>query len=418
MWNWIKNTFVYWVELARDIRVWWIFRKTAKQNQDQLNQDFQLRVDWLGRIYGVVNLPEEVQTASGEIQQAFVLNKISGFGNYMLQIGLADMVYPQIQKVSPVSYLIILWPVFDDLSLLPIIGNIIRSTFVGFIIFIITKFIINNAHIWNALWDKFTIFLTQQNLKTEEVSINRVHEDGLRFYQVTEGDKVIAKLPSVTTILGNTKDMSGLEKWKKRVGEAEAKRISELSMNRGTIMHRLIELYKSTSGSATERLKILKDLAKEDEEVNQFSEEDNGPLYLEEAWKFFYKFYFNSSDYFDRVVEVLEAETFLWTVKGGGWAGTVDNISKMVDDKVVIIDYKNSRRPKREDWIQDYFIQCGAYFIAYWDMTGIKADGGEIWIANEEDNIPQCFTLTQSDLEFYSKQFIRRRKTFKELKGI
>lgn len=418
MWNWIKNTFVYWVELARDIRVWWIFRKTAKQNQDQLNQDFQLRVDWLGRIYGVVNLPEEVQTASGEIQQAFVLNKISGFGNYMLQIGLADMVYPQIQKVSPVSYLIILWPVFDDLSLLPIIGNIIRSTFVGFIIFIITKFIINNAHIWNAVWDKFTIFLTQQNLKTEEVSINRVHEDGLRFYQVTEGDKVIAKLPSVTTILGNTKDMSGLEKWKKRVGEAEAKRISELSMNRGTIMHRLIELYKSTSGSATERLKILKDLAKEDEEVNQFSEEDNGPLYLEEAWKFFYKFYFNSSDYFDRVVEVLEAETFLWTVKGGGWAGTVDNISKMVDDKVVIIDYKNSRRPKREDWIQDYFIQCGAYFIAYWDMTGIKADGGEIWIANEEDNIPQCFTLTQSDLEFYSKQFIRRRKTFKELKGI
>ena len=418
MWNWIKNTFVYWVELARDIRVWWIFRKTAKQNQDQLNQDFQLRVDWLGRIYGVVNLPEEVQTASGEIQQAFVLNKISGFGNYILQIGLADMVYHQIQKVSPVSYLIILWPVFDDLSLLPIIGNIIRSTFVGFIIFIITKFIINNAHIWNALWDKFTIFLTQQNLKTEEVSINRVHEDGLRFYQVTEGDKVIAKLPSVTTILGNTKDMSGLEKWKKRVGEAEAKRISELSMNRGTIMHRLIELYKSTSGSATERLKILKDLAKEDQEVNQFSEEDNGPLYLEEAWKFFYKFYFNSSDYFDRVVKVLEAETFLWTVKGGGWAGTVDNISKMVDDKVVIIDYKNSRRPKREDWIQDYFIQCGAYFIAYWDMTGIKADGGEIWIANEEDNIPQCFTLTQSDLEFYSKQFIRRRKTFKELKGI
>ena len=161
MWNWIKNTFVYWVELARDIRVWWIFRKTAKQNQDQLNQDFQLRVDWLGRIYGVVNLPEEVQTASGEIQQAFVLNKISGFGNYMLQIGLADMVYPQIQKVSPVSYLIILWPVFDDLSMLPIIGNIIRSTFVGFIIFIITKFIINNAHVWSAVWDKFVIFLTQ-----------------------------------------------------------------------------------------------------------------------------------------------------------------------------------------------------------------------------------------------------------------
>ena len=235
---------------------------------------------------------------------------------------------------------------------------------------------------------------------------------------MTEDNKVIAKLPSVTTILGNTKDMSGLEKWKKKVGEAEAKRISELSMNRGTIMHRLIELYKGTSGDASERLIILKDLAKEDDECNQFSDEENGALYLAEAWKFFYKFYFNSSDYFDRVKTVLEAETFLWTIKAGGWAGTVDNISEMTDGLIKIIDYKNSRRPKREDWIQDYFIQTGAYFVAYWDMTGIKADGAEIWIANEEDNIPQCFTLTQSDLEFYSKEFMRRRKMFKELKGI
>lgn len=252
----------------------------------------------------------------------------------------------------------------------------------------------------------------------DQYQIVRVHENGLRFYQVTEGETVIAKLPSVTTVLGETKDKSGLDKWRKRVGEAEADRISTLSMNRGTIMHRLIELYKGTSGDASERLIILKDLAKEDDECNQFSDEENGPLYLAEAWKFFYKFYFNSADYFDRVKTVMEAETFLWTTKAGGWAGTVDNISEMTDDLIKIIDYKNSRRPKREDWIQDYFLQCGAYFIAYWDRTGIKADGGEIWIANEEDNIPQCFTLTQADLEFYSKEFMRRRGMFKELKGI
>ena len=96
--------------------------------------------------------------------------------------------------------------------------------------------------------------------------IKRVQENGLRFYEVTEGDKVIAKLPSVTTILGQTKDMSGLEKWKKRVGEKEANRISSLSMSRGTIMHRLIELYKTkTSGEAIERLAMLKEVAKEEE---------------------------------------------------------------------------------------------------------------------------------------------------------
>jgi len=252
----------------------------------------------------------------------------------------------------------------------------------------------------------------------DQYQITRVHEDGLRFYQVTEGDSLIAKLPSVTTILGETKDKSGLDTWRKKVGEAEADRISTLSMNRGTIMHRLIELYKGTSGDSAERLIKLKAIAKEDDEINQFSEDENGPLYLAEAWKFFYKFYFNSSDYFDRVKRVLEAETFLWTIKAGGWAGTVDNISEMTDSQIKIIDYKNSRKPKREDWIQDYFLQCGAYFIAYWDRTGIKADGGEIWIANEEDNIPQCFTLTQSDLEFYAKEFMRRRSIFKELKGI
>ena len=245
--------------------------------------------------------------------------------------------------------------------------------------------------------------------------IKRVQENGLRFYEVTEGDKVIAKLPSVTTILGETKDKSGLEKWRKRVGEKEADRISNLSLSRGTIMHRLIELYKNkTQGEAQDRLVELKEIAKTDDEVNEFSEDKNGTLYLEEAWKFFYKFWFNSADYFDRIKEVVEAETFLWTVKGGGWAGTVDNISILVDGSIKIIDYKNSRKPKREEWVQDYYMQAATYFIAYWDMSGKKADGAEIWIANEVDNLPQTFSLTQEDLEFYSKEFIKRRKMFED----
>lgn len=245
--------------------------------------------------------------------------------------------------------------------------------------------------------------------------IKRVQENGLRFYQVTEGSEIVAKLPSVTTILGETKDKSGLEKWRKRVGEKEADRISNLSMSRGTIMHRLIELYKTkTEGEAQDRLVELKEIAKTDDEVNEFSEDENGELYLEEAWKFFYKFWFNSADYFDRIKEVVEAETFLWTTKAGGWAGTVDNVSQLVDDKVMIIDYKNSRKPKREDWVQDYYMQAAAYFIAYWDMSGKKADGAEIWIANEVDNLPQTFSLTQADLEFYAKEFIKRRKMFQD----
>lgn len=244
-------------------------------------------------------------------------------------------------------------------------------------------------------------------------NIRRVEKHGLRHYEVTsEGGSVIGVFPSITTVLGETSDKSGLVKWKKRVGEAEAKRIGELSMNRGTVMHRLVELYKATEGNKTERLDALREVASTDEETNQYSKEENGALWLEEGWKMFMKFYFNSSQYFDRVAKVIAAESFLWSKVG--YAGTVDNVSEMTDGRTLVIDYKNSRRPKREDWVQDYFVQGSAYFIAHWERTGQKPDGVEIWIANEEQSIPQTFSLTISDVKYYFAEFQRRLKLFNE----
>ena len=244
-------------------------------------------------------------------------------------------------------------------------------------------------------------------------NIRKVEKHGLRHYEVTSEDgNVIGVFPSITTVLGETSDKSGLEKWKKRVGEAEAKRIGELSMNRGTVMHRLVELYKATEGDKSERLNALKEVASTDEETNQYSEEENGALWLEEGWKMFMKFYFNSSQYFDRVAKVIAAESFLWSKVG--YAGTVDNVSEMTDGRTLVIDYKNSRRPKREDWVQDYFVQGSAYFIAHWERTGQKPDGVEIWIANEEQSIPQTFSLTISDVKYYFAEFQRRLKLFNE----
>jgi len=115
--------------------------------------------------------------------------------------------------------------------------------------------------------------------------VKRVHKDGKRFYQVTKDNKVIATLPSVTTVMGEMSDKSGLEKWKKRVGEKEANRISQLSMNRGTIMHRQIELYKGFAGTPEEMKEQLTEVCKTDEEINEIVKLENGELYLEEAWK-------------------------------------------------------------------------------------------------------------------------------------
>ena len=237
--------------------------------------------------------------------------------------------------------------------------------------------------------------------------IKRVEVKGRRHYQIKDGGGHIHTFPSVTTILSHTSDKSGLDKWRKRVGIEEANRISNLSMNRGTVMHRLVELYKPMSGTNLERLDKLKEVSKTDEEITQFDTE-----FIHAGWEMFMKFWTNHSLFFDRVEEVLESETFLWS--SIGYAGTVDNISKMKDGKILVIDYKNSRRPKRDEWIQDYYLQLASYFVAYYQRSRIIPDGAEIWIANENDSIPQIFTLTQPDIKHYFEEFRKRLNTYNE----
>jgi len=239
--------------------------------------------------------------------------------------------------------------------------------------------------------------------------IKRVTVNGKRHYQITE-DGSIHTFPSVTTILSNTSDKSGLSDWRKRVGEAEADRISNLSMNRGTVMHRLIELYKLIDGTNEERLSELKVLSSTDEEINGFDDE-----FIDAGWVMFMKFWDNHTLFFDRVAEVLESETFLWS--SIGYAGTVDNISKMTDGSILVIDYKNSRRPKREEWIQDYYLQLASYYVAYYQRSRNVPNGCEIWIANENDEIPQIFRLSKSDMKYYFEEFRKRLNKYNEQIG-
>jgi hypothetical protein len=89
----------------------------------------------------------------------------------------------------------------------------------------------------------------------------------------------------------------------------------------------------------------------------------------------------------------------------------------MVGNKVLIIDYKNSRKPKQDSWIEDYFCQVAGYSIAFWERTGIAPSGCEIWMANEIDEKPQIFTLTQTDIKHYFKEFKKRLNQYKEENG-
>lgn len=146
--KWFTSTFSYWSELVSEIRIWWIFRSAArnKENLEKINQA-DLRVDWLGRIYGVVNMPEEVVTAAPQVQQAYVLQQINKWGPLTLEMGLADIIYPEINRIPGTpAYLVVMWPQYDALGLWYILGNIIKSAIVGFGLFLLARLLWVNFH--------------------------------------------------------------------------------------------------------------------------------------------------------------------------------------------------------------------------------------------------------------------------------
>jgi len=143
--KWFTNTYTFWYDLYKEIRIWWIFRKTTRSSVELLNEN-DLRVDFIGRVYTVVNLPEEVAGAAPQVHQAYVLQQITKYGNLMMKIGLADVVYPEIEQIKDSSaYLVILWPVFEKFELFTIIGGLLRTTFVTGALYFIYRLAVNHV---------------------------------------------------------------------------------------------------------------------------------------------------------------------------------------------------------------------------------------------------------------------------------
>ena len=239
---------------------------------------------------------------------------------------------------------------------------------------------------------------TSESLATTE-TIN-----GKRYYNVGEGKKY----PSVTTILGAMTDKSGLDKWRKRVGEEEADRISKFSANRGTVMHQLNEYFLgSTKETVRERLLEAQQLIIPFAEENGFTEEE-----VTVGRKLFFNFYNNNC--FGRIAKVVSIEDTLYSPVMGGYAGRVDIIYENDKAHLIVLDFKSSKKPKKEEWIENYKMQIAAYSLAYWEMNGVKPSGGEIWISNEADAFPQIFEMTFEDITFYGKKFLSLVKAFHE----
>lgn len=223
--------------------------------------------------------------------------------------------------------------------------------------------------------------------------------NGGRYYLVDPENGI--SYPSVTTILGNMTDKSGIEKWKARVGEANAAKISTYSANRGSFMHLLNENYldrRFTQNIKEDLLRYSFEKSLSDEAMKGFHKSE-----LIAGKNLFMNFY--NSRIFDSLESVVIQEIALWSKRGGGYAGRVDLVAKMVGKILKIIDFKSATKPKEEKWIDSYKMQIAAYSVAYFDLTGDLPEGGEIWIANEEIEHPQIFKMDRNDIKFWFIKF-------------
>lgn len=218
--------------------------------------------------------------------------------------------------------------------------------------------------------------------------LNRESVEGKRHYCLPDGSKV----PSVTTILDKTKPeekKQALANWKKRVGEAQAQAITTEAANRGTRMHAYLEHY------------ILSD--------------DLKPLpsnpYAHPSWfmaaEVILKGLCNVDEFWGSEVPVYYS---------GLYAGTTDCIG-VWKGRPAIMDFKQTNKPKKREWIEDYFLQLAAYAQAHDHMHGTTIDQGVILMAAQpkllEDGTYttpeyQEFVVEKSEFEYWKDQWNQR----------
>ena len=206
---------------------------------------------------------------------------------------------------------------------------------------------------------------------------------GQRHYALNE-----EKLPSVTTILSETQSdekKESLARWKARVGETEAERIKDSSASRGTNMHLHLERYILGSGHM--------DLTDEGQVAGDMAQViiDKGLCDLSEIWG---------------------SEVVLFYP--GLYAGQTDLVG-VYDYENSIVDFKQSNRPKRKEWIEDYYLQIAAYAMAHDYVHGSKIRQGVIMMCTP-DLYYQEFIITDHELRSYKHKFLKRLDMYHELK--
>ena len=197
-----------------------------------------------------------------------------------------------------------------------------------------------------------------------------------------------SNLPSVTTILSATKseeDKAAILAWKQRVGTVEAERIKKEASARGSSMHYYIEQFLYG--------KLNQELLEDNNKSKKMAEEiiDNGLK--------------------NKLLEIWGSEATIYYP--GKYAGTADCIG-VYEGKESILDFKQSNKPKKEEYIEDYFLQIGAYSLAHNTVYNSNITQGVILLCTV-DRLFQDFKIEGNELINFQNKFLERVEKFYNL---
>ena len=187
---------------------------------------------------------------------------------------------------------------------------------------------------------------------------------GLRFYETPTGEKY----PSITTVLGKQPGkQKGLQEWRERVGVAQAQIISGKAARRGSVFHNIVENYL------------------QDDDISDFKQQN----FM--AWCMFGEM---KSHLDEKINEIVLQEQTMFSSKFKV-AGRCDLIG-VYKDKLSVVDFKTTTRTKKEEWIDDYFIQCAAYASMFEEHTGEPVEDVVIMMVAEDGEV-QLFEKKTAD---------------------
>jgi genome maintenance exonuclease 1 len=193
------------------------------------------------------------------------------------------------------------------------------------------------------------------------------------------------KLPSVTTILQATQSEEKkaiLAKWKQKVGENKAEHIKNEAANRGTIMHRIIEGYITGEGHAD-----LSDMGQAAGIMAQTIFKEGLKGSMDEVWGSEITLYYP-----------------------GLYAGATDLVG-IYEGRESIIDFKQSNKIKKREWIDDYFTQLAAYAMAHNHVYDTKIQSGVILMCTK-DNYFQKFVVKDKEFQQYMWKWVSKVDQF------